>query len=675
MKNVYSRLLALPIAIGWTFGILFYTAGTGWWLPAVATACATALFTARKHYISFGFYAVTAGWVLAQLAMPPEVPAALFDGAEREYKGTVTANSVRPGGQTLIIRLDSVETGGRFTAVSSFKVRCTTLPDWSIYVGERLKFKTVIEPLDAYDDFPYDFDMTTTYLREGVSAQAFLSDRDIKADGTEKSFAWWMYQKRDRVLHLLSHSGLSDEAYALISAITVGYSDELDGTLKANFRAAGLAHTLALSGMHAGIIVMLVSIALFPMRASYRLRKWRLGASLLLIWFYAAMVGFPDSVVRAVIMLSIMIAGKITAKESNPLNSLCTAVIIILAVKPFSIFSTGFQLSVCAVLGIIAFQKRLNPFEPQKWLRFKLTDLITLPVSAVAGTMIIIIARFHRFPVLFLFSNLIMSLLLPPLMLGGIGVIIFQSAGAEASWLCEILNSLVRVTESIVDFFANTGYSELTSIFLNDFQILILSLTLLITALAVNFPSRLRSWTAGAMTAGCILAILLIDTEAPDNECFIMRQSGNTPIVMRQGNRIDALFTCHPRHFENAKERFLQRITAYAEARKADSINIHLSDFDAGAISLRNNVLKINGTTIGLATGPGKPDSITEKVDYALVSSRFRGEIAEVERFLHPDTIILSRDLSIRTAERHIRNATLPVINLRPTLPARASHR
>lgn len=665
MVAPFSKMPALPIAIGLIAGILLWSVIAGVWLPVTLLAVGAVLAIKKLHYISFFFYSAAIGWGMAQIHSPGDFQKELLDGERREYTAVVRDISTSPTIQTLTLRIDSVGSEGKMNPCRSFKISATMLPDWSLFIGEKLLISAVIEPLDTYNDFPHDRNMRFYNLKKGIVGQTYLDDGNVVPIGEDKSLSWWFYKRRQAVTHLLASSELSEPAYQLLSAITVGDSDELDGTMRENFRAAGIAHALALSGFHVGIIVLIVSVGLLPLRMYYRLRKARMCVALLLIWFYAAMVGMPDSVVRAVVMVSIILVGKIIGETSTPFNSLCTAVAIILAVSPFSLFSAGFQLSVAAVVGILALSDKLNPFDSKRHRLYRMAMFLTVPISAIAGTMVITASVFHRLPLLFCLSNVLVSVFLPPLMLCGIGVILCTAMGLNAVWLCKVCDGISWIIDKSADSIASFAYSEINSIYLNELQITALAITVAMIMIAVNFPKRKILWLLCPVFVLCLLCAAFFREVTPQSEAFIVRQAANTPIVMRNGRTVYAVFTCHPRIFKNAKMKFERRMSDYFTACGVDSVMIVDSDFDFGPFSRRGDVMDLQGKRIALASKPGRLDSVSGHIDYALVCSRFRGGIADIENYIHPDTIILSRDLSLKRATELKKEAKLPIIDLR----------
>lgn len=659
MTPAINRLPALPIAIGMIAGILLWTIGCQGWIAIAATIVATAVFLRGYHYVAIGIAAIAVGWLCAFVHRPTPAPEGIFDGRERLFSTTIEEISTRANSQQIVLTVDSVSVNETMHACNPFRISVVSMPDWTLEVGERLKINAVLEPPDVFGDFPGDRDMQLYNLRKSIVGQIFLEDGNMVREGFDTSIGRWFYTCRQRLLHILAHSELSPQAMAVAAALTVGNSDDLDESVRENFRAAGVAHALALSGFHVGIIVMLIAAGLFPLRAFYRLRRLRLVLTILAIWFYAALTGMPDSVVRAAVMLSIIIMAKLFGHDSYSPNSLCAAIAIILAFSPVSLFSVGFWLSVGAVIGILAFAPKLNPFDPSRWRAHRLTMLVVVPIAAVAGTIPVTVAAFHRLPLLFIVSNFCISMLLPLLMFCAVGIIIAGFMGAKALLLCKACNALVWLTEHMLDRLANSSISEINDIYLTMPAIAAIAVAIVATMLMANLPPR-RSLilTCGAVYIACIITIVTDRSPVAHNEAFIIRQSGNTPIVVRNGNRITAIFTCHPRRIENATRVFNNRIAPYATITQTDSIIIrHADDME--------NPVTLNGCRMALFTSKSTAPTLSaQPIDYALVTSRYTGDISLLDS-LRPKAIIISRDVSIKLAEEIKRKTKTQVIDLR----------
>jgi competence protein ComEC len=158
---------------------------------------------------------------------------------------------------------------------------------------------------------------------------------------------------REASTDALSARRLTD-SYSLLPGLLLGQRWMVASTVDEAFESAGLAHVMAISGLHVGF----VAAFLFPLLRALRLgRKGAaLGTAVGLV-AYAAVTGGRPSVVRATVMACVLIAAAVAQRSWRPMNSLGVAAIIILAVRPRSPWDVGFQLSFLATAAILGLSR------------------------------------------------------------------------------------------------------------------------------------------------------------------------------------------------------------------------------------------------------------------------------------------------------------------------------
>ena len=125
------------------------------------------------------------------------------------------------------------------------------------------------------------------------------------------------------------------------------------------FSNAGIAHILALSGLHVGIIIVLISSILFPL-GFFIPRKIIYLITIVFLWIFAFITGMSASVVRASIMATFYLSAKILERQNDSINALLGAITLILIVNPSALYDVGLQLSALTVTSIILFSEKLN---------------------------------------------------------------------------------------------------------------------------------------------------------------------------------------------------------------------------------------------------------------------------------------------------------------------------
>lgn len=247
---------------------------------------------------------------------------------------------------------------------------------------------------------------------------------------------------------------------ALLRALFTGQRDLLDRSTVRSFRAAGASHILALSGLHLGIIYLILSKILSFLGNSRTAWIVRSALTVLCCGFYTLMTGAGPSIVRAFLFIAISeIARNCPGRRKPPLNVWCTALLLQLAAKPSVITSPGFQMSYMAMLGIFVLLPILKGWYPSagaaadRWDPFhRIWDAMALAISCQAFTAPLAWIHFHSFPKYFLLSNIVSLPLTTALMFSGTACIAAESMGIRphiliclTDWLAETLRQSLAI--------------------------------------------------------------------------------------------------------------------------------------------------------------------------------------------------------------------------------------
>jgi competence protein ComEC len=249
------------------------------------------------------------------------------------------------------------------------------------------------------------------YFHQGVSGTAFVRSGQWRMTGRRHPLT--LRQKalacRDRIVDVYRRWGLTGDELAVLSALTVGQTDELSTELRGHFSAAGMSHILALSGLHVGLIWSVLTL-LFPAYLPRGIRRWArwLFVSLMLT-AYVFLAGLPPSAVRAVVMCIVWEANYCLSTEYTPrLHSLLSVSFLMLLVQPFYLFQLSFQLSVMAVGTILAFYEPLvESVRHRLGYHAAKVSFLIVPMLAQLGVAPITLYYFHTFPVYFLLSSVV----------------------------------------------------------------------------------------------------------------------------------------------------------------------------------------------------------------------------------------------------------------------------
>jgi competence protein ComEC len=216
------------------------------------------------------------------------------------------------------------------------------------------------------------------------------------------------YTCRANVVDVLRSSLKDTNDFAVASALLVGDDSLISSDLMKAYSASGTLHVLSVSGMHVGVIYLLIAFLFGKAERNKWLKHLYYPTVIILIWLYAILSGSSASVIRSATMLSIVLLGKWINSRSHIYNSLALSMFIILCYDPFLITDNGFILSYLAVYGIVYMQPLvLQLYNPEnKWM-FRLWELTSVSIAAQALTAPVSLLFFGQFPNYFILANMI----------------------------------------------------------------------------------------------------------------------------------------------------------------------------------------------------------------------------------------------------------------------------
>ncbi|MEM8896124.1 MAG: ComEC/Rec2 family competence protein, partial [Bacteroidota bacterium] len=358
------------------------------------------------------------------------------------------------------------------------------------------------------DEFNYSAYMRTRHIYD----QQFVDSSDLlRLDKKPPNQILALgYQVRsffqDKIHQHLGHSAES----AVLSALILGIKDHLDNDLTRAYASAGAMHVLAVSGLHVGIVFMILGLFLKPLKGR-KYGKWLvLIINLAGLWSYAMITGFSPSVLRAVTMFSMISLADTSERSSNIYNTIAASALILLLYEPNYIYSVGFQLSYAAVIGIIYLQPKIyNLWIPQYWIIDKAWQITAVSIAAQLATFPLGLYYFHQFPSYFFISNLIVIpgvwLILHTGLAFLFGASVSEILGDLIAWIIEwmlwFLNHVVSLAEQLPGSLIDWVYLS--------FNQVLLVYAILLTMILVFHYQNLR-WLYVSFSLACLLSFSYI---------------------------------------------------------------------------------------------------------------------------------------------------------------------
>ncbi len=429
--------------------------------------------------------------------------------------------------------------------------------------GQKMEFSSrLYHPSPAQN--PYGFDLRLYLLQKGIPA-ALSGARDMRfAQGKINAHANPFLR-----LKLLAEERLDavfKDGSALPKALLTGSRDGISEETKESFRLAGIAHLLAISGLHISLLVYALSWTFTKLKMPRGVINFII---LLFLAFYCVFLNFSSSVVRASIMAAALILGKTARRRRDTLTSLSLAFLIILVFKPLELFNAGFQLSFLAVSGIalsvnsVRYFLRHRPYRKIHNVCFAYgvslgAALFTLPVTANA---------FHFAPFVSLLLSPAAALALGVLMPAYLFVFILSFVFMPlANILAVPVNLAASVFEYTAKLIARVPFSAVQlpafpwhfTFFYYCFLVLLSRYTTFRfkTRAAVIVFLALFSIGAGALKYESAVTYTMLSVGKGDSaciedraNCYIIDTGSNgydlAEYVLSRGKRVNAVFISH----------------------------------------------------------------------------------------------------------------------------------
>jgi competence protein ComEC len=286
--------------------------------------------------------------------------------------------------------------------------------DLSIGVGDRVRVDGKISrPQFGEDGFDYSRYLATKRISALVEATS------VRPVGEERGWIGQVHRRTDLALGY----GLRPREAAVVRGMVLGDRSLMPEELEKSFQHSGITHVLAISGQH---VVILAAVIYLAIRIFALPPTLRAGVTMGLLWVYILIAGAPPSAIRAGVVATFVLAAPLLGRQVSPLHFMTTMLALVLAYNPQLVYSTGFQLSVAAVFGILLLTRPLKSlvertlFRPLKSPPTQLSNLISVSLAAQLATSPIVAATFDQVSIVGVFTNLIAVPLSGPILILGL---------------------------------------------------------------------------------------------------------------------------------------------------------------------------------------------------------------------------------------------------------------
>ena len=260
---------------------------------------------------------------------------------------------------------------------------------------------------------PDEFNYKNYLNHQGIYHIAFLKTEEVYI--TSEHHAKWQWKQiyacREYFIRLMDRYIKNENSKSVGEALILGTKSDIDAEVQQAYANTGTMHVLAVSGLHVGILYVILEFLFRPFKFFQKKRSraalFKTIFILIIIWIYACLTGMSPSVMRSAVMFTFLALGRLYDRHVDSFNIIFVSMLPLLIVNPYQITQVGFQLSYLAVAGIVFFQPVIaSVWKPgNKFLKY-IWSLTSVSIAAQMATVPVSIYYFHQFPNYFLLSNM-----------------------------------------------------------------------------------------------------------------------------------------------------------------------------------------------------------------------------------------------------------------------------
>ena len=523
-----------------------------------------------------------------------------------------------------IIKLQSLN--GHFVSGKLLlNVKKDTLP-FTISIDDIYVSKTKLKPLNLPLN-PHQFNYKKYLNKKNIYNQLSISKTNfLKIDSTKHSLVGYASFLREMINKKLKTYHFSKDELAILNALLLGQRQDISKDIYKSYTKAGAIHILAVSGLHVGIILMLLHYLFRPLDYLNNGKVIKTITIVFLLWCYAFIAGLSPSVVRAVSMFTVFAIAMNLKRPTNIYNTVAISILFLLLFKPSLLFDVGFQMSYLAVLAIVTVEPMLNKLWKPK---FKVLSFfwktLTVTLAAQIGVVPISLFYFHQFPGLFFLSNLVIIPCLGIILGFGILVIVFALLNLLPNVIAILYGYIISLLNSFVNWISLQESFIFQNISFNIFNVTF-SYLLIVSVIRVL---KLKTFTS--------LLILLVSILSFQGYLFFEKYWSNKSsitIFHKSRHSIIGFQNDKALHlYHSLSDSLIKNETAILNYKIGESIKSIKTD------SLRN-AYSFNEKTILIIDSLGIYTIKHHKPDFILLRNSPKINLVRLIDSLHPELII-----------------------------------
>lgn len=521
-------------------------------------------------------------------------------------------------------------------------------PTLPVKPGDKILFSAYANPIRNQGN-PGEFNYKKYMAIQGVHYQVYLDKASWKKSRVKAPVSVIALSNRLRMhlLNQLKEAGIDEEEYAIASALLLGYKDFLTPEVKDRFSSSGAMHILAVSGLHVGIIYLILHYVLFFLERYQYGKTIKVLLILIILIGYAFLTGLSPSVSRATLMFSVIAIGQVLRRYSSVYNSLAFSAFVLLVINPLLLFSISFQLSYLAVYSIVFFQPKFYKLIELPPIPDKFWQWFTVALAAQIGTAPLVIHNFNLFSNFFWLTNFIA---IPAAALiiftGMLYFLVAPFLPLFSQVLGGILSSILSVLNHSTAFIRDMPYSTTESIWISDIQICFYYLVLIFIAAWLIIKNTIYLKLALGIAIAFLLSDIWLQYKRNDQKELLVYNIANGSII----NYIDGSnnFLLY-NHKQNIKEEIQYYLKPYWLSKGVKTYKIwdmsSLKKKKENPVFLYKNFICLNGIKIGYLANDKLLNQLNSKskleVDYLILANDVNVSVQKLKKWFDFQMVIL----------------------------------
>ncbi len=488
---------------------------------------------------------------------------------------------------------------------------------------------------------PEEFDYQNHMINKGYLYHTFINENDYTIIGHQNNLFIFFRNIQRTLINKLLESQLKPDTKIFLITIILGDSYYLNSDLRDNMAFAGIAHILALSGLHMGIIAFIISTLLSPLDC-FKMKRIRLFLTLIVSILFVFLTGLSLSAVRAVIMIGFIIISKITRNKYSSINALLFAALLILIATPSAIYDIGFQFSFISITVIIISASQTQIILPKNKLsRYFISIIISTLIIAI-GTTVLTAFYFNYISLSSMFTNLIILPILPIIIGCGFIYLLLSFLGINCNIMTEIVNSFYEFIVYVTTDINNCRISYIDNIYISETSLCLYFIALIFIIIFIYKHKVIYIYCSLCFIIGLVAVHLIEISKLPNSGYILFNDNFYMPILKFKGDTAQIIIPNDTLEID----KFKRRHRMFLAKHKINHIKIDNNSNVQHIILGNKRIAIIKDSMIKRQITSSKIDT-----DIILITKGFYGDIKYILQNYNTKLIVLSGNIYYKQQE------------------------